>query len=269
MMFKMLSHTQIIARNRDAWNASADQHRRSAEWLRLVDAVQSKSFSCLDSTLTEQLQQVGIAAKAVIQLGCNNGREALSLFALGASEVVGVDQSSAFLEQARLLAEQSPYSPEFVEADIHGLAANLDERFDVALITIGVLNWMPDLGAFFHHVARVLKPGGTLVIYETHPFLEMLDPQASDPWRISSCYFQTDPVVETGAIVYEGTGEQNDLQSYWHIHRVGDVLAGVIGAGLQLRAFNEYPHSNREDIYAIYEQNALRIPMCYVLVAGK
>ena len=265
----MVSHKDVIASNRDAWNASADHHRRSAEWARLTDAVADKAFSCLDSTLTEQLNQVGLTGKAVIQLGCNNGREALSLFALGALEVMGVDQSSEFLKQAHELAERSQYSPEFVEADIHELPATLDERFDVALITIGVVNWMPDLGLFFSHVARTLKPGGKLVIYETHPFLEMLDPQASDPWRISTSYFQAEPLVESVAIVYEGKGEANGQQSYWHVHRLSDQLMGVVGAGLRLCAFNEYAHSNREDIYDVYTQGEAQIPMCYALVAEK
>ncbi|MGO0631844.1 class I SAM-dependent methyltransferase [Pseudomonas sp. SAR267] len=269
MRFKMVSHRDVIASNRDAWNASADFHRQSASWPPLIDAVAHKDFSCLDSTLTDQLKQVGITGKAVIQLGCNNGREAISLFALGASEVVGVDQSSEFLKQAHELAERSPYSPVFIESDIHELPASLDQRFDIALITIGVLNWMPNLALFFTHVARTLKPGGTLVIYETHPFLEMLDPEASDPWRISTSYFLAEPLVETGAIVYEGKGEPNELQSYWQLHPLSEVLMSVAGAGLSLRAFDEYPHSNREEVYDVYEQGAAQIPMCYTLVAEK
>ncbi|MFJ4068578.1 class I SAM-dependent methyltransferase [Pseudomonas sp. NPDC089996] len=265
----MVSHKEVIEANREAWNASADHHRRSAAWSWLMDAVAHKDFSCLDPTLTELLSQVGVTAKSVVQLGCNNGREALSLFALGALEVVGVDQSREFLKQAHELVERSHYLPEFVEADIHELPASLYERFDIALITIGVVNWMPNLGLFFSQVARTLKPGGTLVIYETHPLLEMLDPEAGDPWRICSSYFQSEPLVETGAIVYEGKGEQNGQPSYWHFHPLGDVLTSIAGAGMRLRAFNEYPHSNREDIYDVYEQGVAQIPMCYTLVADK
>lgn len=61
---------------------------------------------------------------------------------------------------------------------------------------------MPDMTLFFSHVARVLKPGGVLVVYETHPFLEMLDPESDDPWRIENSYFHKEPVVETSEIVY-------------------------------------------------------------------
>ena len=265
----MSSTKDAIASNREAWNASASQHRNSTAWCRLIESVHRPDFSCLDPTLTGLLKQLNLVGKDIVQLGCNNGRETLSLCSMGARSVVGVDQSSAFLEQARELASQSPHSPEFVEADIHALPASLDERFDVALITIGVLNWMPDIKAFFSHVAKTLKSGGVLVIYETHPFLEMLKPQSSDPWRISSSYFQTEPFIEEKAIVYEGEGETNGVTSYWHIHRLSDILGGIIGAGLQLREFTEYPHSNRESVYDVYEDAEMQVPMCYTLLAVK
>ncbi len=40
---------------------------------------------------------------------------------------------------------------------------------------------MPDLARFFRVVAGLLRPGGQLVIYETHPVLEMFDPEVETP----------------------------------------------------------------------------------------
>lgn len=263
----MISFKDVITGNRDAWNASAALHRKSATWQYLVENVIRDDFSCLDSTLTAALEQVGLSQKSVVQLGCNNGREALSLFALGATQVVGVDQSSEFLAQAKELAALSPHSPVFIEADIHNLPSDLDGRFDVALITIGVLNWMPDMRVFFTHVAKVLKPGGVLLVYETHPFLEMLNPGSVDPWRVEHSYFQTEPFIETSAIVYEGEGAEIEHPSYWHIHTLGEVLTGIAKADFRLIRFTEFPHSNREEAYAIYEDPRTQVPMCFILIA--
>lgn len=141
----MPTNEKAIASNRDAWNDSARHHKNTPEWQALLFAVGQGDFSCLDATLTGVLEQVGVDGKAVVQLGCNNGRESLSLFALGARSVVGIDQSEAFLAQARELASRSPHEPQFIEADIHHLPTELHDRFDRALITIGVLNWMPDI----------------------------------------------------------------------------------------------------------------------------
>jgi len=255
-----------IESNRKAWNDSARHHQDSPDWQALLGEVAQADFSCLDETLSGLLEVEG---KEVIQLGCNNGRESLSLFALGARSVVGVDQSAAFLEQARELNKRSPHNAEFIESDIHQLPRELQGRFDVALITIGVLNWMPDIGEFFRHVAQTLKPGGRLVVYETHPFLEMFDPEAADPYRPTSSYFRREPFVQNEPIVYEGKVEQPSSPSYWFVHTLGDLFGAAIAAGLQIRHFKEYPHSNREELYDRYQEQKAQLPLCFTWVAVK
>lgn len=264
---EMPTKQQAIASNREAWNDSARHHKDNPEWQVLLNAVVREDFSCLDDTLTGVLNEVGVDGKDVVQLGCNNGRESLSLFALGARHVVGIDQSAAFLEQARELASRSPHAPQFIEADIHHLPAQLHGRFDVALITIGVLGWMPDIGEFFRHVAQTLKPGGALVVYETHPFLEMFDPESADPYALASSYFRSEPFVQTEPIVYEGKVEQQAAPSYWFVHTLGAIFSSAIAAGLQISHFKEYPHSNREEVYDRYERQEAQLPMCFTLVA--
>lgn len=265
----MPTKEKAIASNRDAWNDSARHHKDNPQWQACLSGVEQADFSCLDDTLSGLLEQVGVDGKDVVQLGCNNGRESLSLFALGARSVVGVDQSKAFLDQARELAARSPHAPQFIEADIHHLPRELQGRFDVALITIGVLNWMPDIGEFFRHVAQTLKLGGSLVVYETHPFLEMFDPEAADPYRPTSSYFRSEPFVQNEPIVYEGKVEQPSAASYWFVHTLGAIFTGALDAGLQISHFKEYPHSNREELYDRYQEQKAQLPLCFTWVAVK
>lgn len=263
------NNKNAIESNRQAWNDSARHHQESAEWKALLSDVTQTGFSCLDETLSGLLEQVGVDGKDVVQLCCNNGRESLSLFALGARSVVGVDQSAAFLEQARVLNSRSPHQAEFIEADIHHLPESLRNRFDVALITIGVLNWMPDIGEFFRHVASTLKPGGQLVIYETHPFLEMVDPGAEDPFRLATSYFRREPFVQQEPIVYVGKVEQQVAPSYWFVHNLGAIFTAALDAGLNIAHFKEYPHSNREEAYDQYLNREAQMPMCFTWVGVK
>ncbi|QDH65257.1 class I SAM-dependent methyltransferase [Pseudomonas azotoformans] len=265
----MPSAQQAIACNKDAWDQSADLHKTTETWSALLNGVRDPGFSCLDPTLTGLLQDIGVAGKEVVQVCCNNGRESLSLFGLGACSVVGVDQSRAFLQQARELADVSPHNPEFIESDIHQLPSRLHERFDIALVTIGVLGWMPDVALFMRHVARTLKPGGTLVMYETHPFLEMFDPRAPDPLLPASSYFQREPFVLQESIVYEGQGEVAGPTSYWYVHTLGDVVSAAIAAQLQIDHLQEYAHSNREELYDQYEHQPAQLPLCFTLAATK
>ncbi len=264
---KTPTHAHMIASNKEAWDQSARFHRQSPAWQRLASHIGGADFSCLDATLTQCLSEACVQGQDVIQLGCNNGREVFSLFALGARRVVGVDQSSAFLQQARELAECSPHPAEFVEADIHHLPVTLQGAFDVALITIGVLNWMPDLNTFMHCVASTLRPGGRLVIYETHPFLEMFDPEGADPFTPTDSYFRQAPEVNDEAIIYGGAASATGAPSYWHIHTLSDIFTSLIAAGLRISQFKEFAHSNREEVYDRYEQRAAQLPMCYTLTA--
>lgn len=259
----------IIASNREAWNESARHHQGTDTWHALTADIRQAEFSCFDDTLTQLLKRCGVEGKATIQLGCNNGRETFSLMGLGAQSAVGVDQSEGFLAQARLLADLSPHAVSFVQADIHQLPDSLLGRFDLALITIGVLNWMPDLAVFFRSVAATLKPGGILVIYETHPFLEMFDPAGADPFRPVDSYFRTAPFVDDEVIVYEGASGAKGAASYWFMHRMSDIITAVLDAGLRLEHFKEYPHSNREECYDQYEQRPAQLPMSYTLTASK
>lgn len=266
---EMPTKEKAIASNRDAWNDSARHHKDTPEWQARLTAVGDADFCCLDDTLRGLLEHVGVDGKDVVQLGCNNGRESISLFALGAHRVVGVDQSEAFLDQAQELASRSPHAPEFIEADIHHLPRELHSRFDVALITIGVLNWMPDIAEFLRHVAQTFKPGGSLVVYETHPFLEMFDPESADPYRPDSSYFRSEPFMQDQPIVYEGKVDQQAPLSYWFVHTLGAIFTGAIDAGLQISHFKEYPHSNREELYDRYERQTAQLPLCFTWVAVK
>ncbi len=77
--------------------------------------------------------------------------------------------------------------------------------FDLVLVTIGVISWMPDLQAFFEVARGLLKPGGQLVMEEMHPVLFMYeeDPQSgvSKP-RYS--YFGDQVWEETSGLDYYG-----------------------------------------------------------------
>ncbi|MDF1750493.1 MAG: class I SAM-dependent methyltransferase [Alphaproteobacteria bacterium] len=261
--------SDVTQANKLAWNASAPHHKNSKEWQRLVEGFATPGFSTFDETLTACLKDVGIEGRSVVQVCCNNGREVLSLRSHGVTRALGLDQSQAFIAQAEELNQIAKTDFEFLCADVYDLPSNLAQQFDIALITIGVLNWMPDLPRFFEVVAGLLAPGGHLVIYETHPILDMFEPTSDKPFEVANSYFRKDPYVDTAAIVYEGEQVDAVSESYWFPHTIGDVLNGCIAAGLQIAQFKEYPHSNREVEYDIYDGHNQQVPMCFTLIGRK
>jgi SAM-dependent methyltransferase len=258
----------ITAANKAAWDASAPMHGAGKDWEDLLAAAGQPGFSVLDACLTETLAALDLRGRRVVQPGCNNARELLSMASFGAVPALGIDQSPAFLAQGAQLAAAAGLAPRLLEADLYALPAGLG-RHDLCLITIGVLGWMPDLGRFFEIVAGLLEPGGQLVIYETHPFLDMFEPGAEDPFRPHYSYFDRSAQPEEGAITYDGTQADTGLTHYWMTHTLGEIVTATIAAGLLLERLTEHPQSNREVEFDIYEGQPAQIPMSFTLVARR
>jgi len=184
-------------------------------------------FSVLDATLTQTLVDLGMQGRRAAQVGCNNARELLSLAALGAVPALGIDQSDAFLAQAQDLADAAGLAPKLLCADVYDLPADLG-TYDLVLITIGVLNWMPDIARFFEVVAGLLAKDGVLVIYETHPVLEMFDPDGDDPFAPTISYFETKPDIDTQTITYDGVDHGVGRTPFWFQHTLGAIVTGAV-----------------------------------------
>lgn len=252
--------------NKAAWEASAPLHGMGDGWDRLLAAAARPAFSVLDECLTATLRTLDINGCSAVQIGCNNARELLSLAALGALPALGIDQSTEFLAQAARLADAAGVSPRLLEADIYDLPQDVG-RFDLVLITIGVLNWMPDLVRFFGVVRGLMNPQASLVIYETHPVLEMFDPHGPCPLTPVASYFDKTPIPVDDLITYDGSQHGSGATGYWFIHTLGEIVSACVGSGMSLQLLEEHPHSNREVDYDIYEHQPAQLPLCYTLVA--
>ncbi|KAB7613497.1 class I SAM-dependent methyltransferase [Amylibacter sp. SFDW26] len=255
----------ITQANKAAWEASARLHETGKEWDDLLAAAAKPEFSVLDACLTTTLQGIDINGRNAVQIGCNNARELLSLASLGAVPALGIDQSESFLKQGQKLAELAGQAPLLLEADIYDLPENLG-TYDLVLITIGVLNWMPDLQSFFEVVRRLMSPHAMLVIYETHPFMEVFDPATDRPHEPSFSYFDRSPQEVNEAIAYDGLDHGVGETGYWFIHSLGDILTSAVSAGLRIRQLTEHAHTIREPEYDIYCNRKAQIPMSYTLV---
>ncbi len=265
-MEELETYTQA---NKDAWNASAEAHRHTKDWQEMIASIAAPGFSMLDDTLTQVLTEMDITGARAVQVGCNNGRELLSLPAFGAQAVLGIDQSDAFLAQAQELAALAGSDCAFLNANIYDLPDDVPRDFDVALITIGVLGWMPDLPRFFEVVAGLLTTGGRLVIYESHPILDMYEPDEADPFTPVRSYFNKRPQSWSETITYDGSAGAPGPESYWFTHTMGEIVTGCVASGLRIAQLTEYAHCNREVDFEKYEDRKSQLPLCYILLAGK
>jgi SAM-dependent methyltransferase len=156
------------------------------------------------------------------------------------AKVTGVDLSDHAIDKARELAEQLQADAKFICCDLYDLPNHLDESFDIVFSSYGTIGWLPDLKPWASIVSRYLKPGGKFVFAEFHPIIWMYD---NDFEKVAYTYSKSDAIVE----VENGTYADKDAPIVtemvtWN-HGLAEVIGSLLGAGLEIRSFNEYNYS--------------------------
>ena len=104
-----------------------------------------------------------VVGKSVLDVGTGDGSYALEAASRGAA-VTGVDVDPEMLRAAERRASAMKLGVTFVEGRAERLPVN-DERFDLVL-AVTVLCFVEDPAASFRELARVLRPGGRVVLGE-------------------------------------------------------------------------------------------------------
>jgi SAM-dependent methyltransferase len=147
----------------------------------------------------------GLPAGRALDAACGTGRHARHLVELG-HHVLGVDLTPEMLERA---AANVP-GARFGEADLRSIPAG-DGEFDLVVCGLALAH-LPELGPPVAEMARVLRPGGRLVVSVLHPF------QAHLGWH---------------APFEEADGGRGFVREHPHTH--ADYMDALAAAGLFAR----------------------------------
>jgi ubiquinone biosynthesis O-methyltransferase len=120
--------------------------------------------------ITEQLQRrliltlLGdIRGRNILDVGCGDGDLAVELWRRGAT-VTGIDASPEMVEAARARAKREGVDISFIVGEAASIPLD-PERFDV-VVAVTILCFVANAAPVFSEIARVLRPGGVLVIGE-------------------------------------------------------------------------------------------------------
>ena len=228
--------------NRARWDESVPIHAAS-------DGYDLAGFLRGEKSLYPlEVEEVGdVHEKTLLHLQCHFGMDTLTWARLGA-RVTGLDFSGAAVERARELAREIGIGDAtFVQANVYDAADVIGDQFDVVYTGIGALCWLPDIRSWARVVAKLLKPGGFLYVYEGHPMLWTLDDERADrELVVRSPYFETEhPAEWVGETTYvDGPPLKNQKSFEWN-HGLGEIVTALVDAGLRL----DFLHEHREVVW--------------------
>ena len=173
-----------------------------AEWAAAYDAPGNPVVLAEEPVVHEMVARY--PAGDALDAACGTGRHAEHLASLG-HRVVGVDATPEMLEYARAKVPGA----RFETGDLAALPL-ADGAVDLAVCSFA-LTHCADLGLPVSELARVVRPGGRVVISDVHPFSVSLGAQAR----------YRPPDAERGFI-------RN------HVHLASDYLAAFQAAGLDV-----------------------------------
>jgi SAM-dependent methyltransferase len=216
-----------VSANRSAWEAASQKHVREYDEL-LAEAATGSSLAEAERDL---LREILGRSPAVVHLQSGNGQDDVALVRAGARSVLGVDYSEVATGAAQRRADALGVACRYVVGLIPAAPLS-DATADLVYTGKGALIWMPDLARWADEVARLLRPGGHLFVYEGHPAV-VLWSWDEDQARIRADrdYFGRSHVNDTfpahGAVEWQWT--------------LGDVVTAVVSAGMEIEFLGEYP----------------------------
>lgn len=254
------------------WNAWATVHGQDSYYDSASLIAGRDSLTDIEwSGVTEAVGD--ISGKDVLHVQCHLAFDAITLARKGAN-VTGVDFSPAALAKARDLAGLCKVPLDLIEADATDLPESLHGRFDLAYATIGILCWIGDVGAWMRSVAGTLRPGGTLLLVDGHPFAGMIG--GDDPPTFQFPYANDGPHHFESGSSYAVEVTTENVQ---YAHSLGEIVTATAGAGLRVRALLEHLDSPIEvagfgapkgdDGRFRRTLDGYPVPLLYTLIADK
>lgn len=175
---------------------------------RIYDATWGRAFAALYDRGLKATEEAGLremrrevlagASGRTLDVGAGTGVN-LGLFPDAVTELVLAEPDPHMVKRLRRRLEESGAGAEVVEAPAERLPF-ADSGFDTAVFTL-VLCTVPDPAAALAEVARVLRPGGTMLFLEhvrsRRPALARWQDRFERPWRFlgDGCHCNRDTVA--------------------------------------------------------------------------
>jgi len=233
-----MDHNDLVKQNRLAWESESYQ-----AWVAAYgtpDQAAEKLVNDPSAKLKKILSHLGkINGQKIVNPLGSHGRVAVALALFGAYVTV-YDLSATNQQYAKELAASAEVNIEYIVGDFLKNAGPQDEKFDSAVMELGVLHYFSDLDRFVSTLLTMLKPQATLVLNEFHPLLKKAIDFNNDGIELSGDYFSTE--VEYANTPYDiFLGDSHVPQCLLRRWNLGEIVSAFVQNGFQLNRLIEEP----------------------------
>ncbi|MFD1884828.1 class I SAM-dependent methyltransferase [Paenibacillus wenxiniae] len=260
---------QSSDQNKSAWNGSTYQ-----SWLNRFGTPQeaaAKITADPRKRVSGALHHMGddIKGKRIINLMGSNGNKAVALALLGA-ELTVADFSPENEQYALELAAAADVPLQYIVSDVLELPQTLNGHYDIAFMEFGILHYFTDLHPLWAVVARLLQPGGRLVLQDFHPISTKLISSRGTTAKIrkhkvDGDYFDTSLVekeVSYSKYAESGQVQEEKQKVYLRNWTLGEIVTSIANTGLIIKTLEELPNQSSE----VFDKG---IPKTFTIVAEK
>jgi len=236
----------LTLESRAKWGKSAES------WIDHVNRVDPNRDYLLDQPMLEQAGDV--EGWDVLDIGCGEGRFCRMMAARGA-RVIGIDPTKTFLERASIGDPRQ----DFVKGVGEALPFQSD-TFDLAVTYLTLID-MPDFRGAIQEMARVLKPGGRVIVANLNSFATTRPTAWYRDSEGNKLHLAVEDYYEERALLLEWSG----LSIYnWH-RPMEAYMQAFLGAGFTLQHFSE-PRPTEEAVRLFPSMaDEYRVPLFHVM----
>lgn len=218
--------SDVHARTKAAWEEASLKHVR--EYTQHLDMARTATLTDVEAAT---LGPILAAGGAVVHPQSGHGVDDAALVRLGATSVIGVDYSPTAVGAAQRRADELGLPCRYLVGELPSTPLH-SACADLVYTGKGALTWMADLEAWAAEMARLLRPGGHLFIYEAHPLVPLWtwDPDEARV-RTDRSYFARSHVNDT----FPARGATE------HQRTLAEIVMVALGAGFELQHLAEHP----------------------------
>ena len=213
--------------NRAAWETASEKYVR--EYDRLLE--EARTGQTLADAELAVLGSILSQRPVVVHLQSGHGLDDIALARAGAQRVVGVDYSTVATSSAARRARELTMPCHYVVAALPPTPL-VDGCADLVYTGKGALIWMPDIQAWARDVARLLHPGGHLLVHEAHPMVPLYS------WNPEMTVIRPDRSHFSRSHVNDTYPAGGALEWQWTL---GEIVTAIAEADLELLTLIEHP----------------------------